>query len=186
MESLAVMRSPYHPLTLFAFTGRIGRLQYLVGCLYLSAIALIVGFAGGVFVRLVGGGRTVEAVVMLAVLVPTLGMNVQRMRDFRLKWWWLLVIFGGFFASLFVSSVVVNNLVLMVSPIPPWIAPWVSAFQVVMFIIGLSLFAGMIGLSFALVFVPSKPEVMQDGERVELTFADKLIFQPRVGSSSET
>jgi hypothetical protein len=37
MESLAVMRSPYHPITLVAFTGRIGRLQYLAGYFYLLA-----------------------------------------------------------------------------------------------------------------------------------------------------
>jgi uncharacterized membrane protein YhaH (DUF805 family) len=56
------MRSPYHPLN-----------------------GLIAGLAGGVFALLVGGrtgDNLAEAVVMFAVLVPALGMMVQRMRDF--------------------------------------------------------------------------------------------------------
>jgi uncharacterized membrane protein YhaH (DUF805 family) len=183
MELLAVMRSPYHPLTLFAFTGRIGRLQYLAGYFYLSAIALIVGFAGGVVALLVGDhtvGDLAAAVVTFAVLVPALGLMVQRMRDFGRKWWWLLVIYGGLFVSMFLSRVLTYYVIPAFDYSPMFVFEIIS--MMFMIITWISL-AGTIGLSFALFFVPSKPEVMLDGEPVEPrepTFAGRY-FQPRVG-----
>jgi len=137
------MLSPYHPFTLFAFTGRIGRLQYLVGNLYLLAIGLIVGFAVGGS-ALVGGGRAnadlAEAAAKLVVLVPSLGLMVQRMRDFGLKWWWLLVIYGGLFVSAVFSM-----------------AMWNHPLRVVFTIMAIVGVCCMLGLAIALFFMPGKP-----------------------------
>jgi uncharacterized membrane protein YhaH (DUF805 family) len=180
MESLAVMRSPYHPLTLFAFTGRIGRLQYLAGYFYLLAAGAIIGGVVGVLNALYGTGdvgKLADAVTTLALLVPALGMLVQRMRDFGFKWWWLLVGYGGLFVIMFFERVLTYYVFPALDYFPMFVFEIISMMFTIMTIVCV---LGLATLLIAVFFVPSKPVVMPGGVPVERREPTPKYFQPRV------
>jgi uncharacterized membrane protein YhaH (DUF805 family) len=142
---------PYHPLTLFSFAGRIGRLQYLVGSLYLIVAGTGIAVVGLLVEPVVGRG-TPGVALGTVLTIPALAMLVQRMRDFGMKWWWLLVIHGTVLLGNVVSYVLDLHSHAFDSPV----STDMQVMSVAFLLVGIIGFAGVVMLWLAVLFYPGK------------------------------
>jgi uncharacterized membrane protein YhaH (DUF805 family) len=79
------------------FTGRAARSEYW----YWALFSFIVQVAGA----LIDGAldiNVVEAIVALALLLPSIGMSVRRLHDIDRTGWWVLLAFTGIGAILLI------------------------------------------------------------------------------------
>jgi uncharacterized membrane protein YhaH (DUF805 family) len=79
------------------FTGRAARSEYW----YWALFSFIVQVAGA----LIDGAldiKVVEAIVALALLLPSIGMSVRRLHDIDRTGWWVLLAFTGVGAILLI------------------------------------------------------------------------------------
>jgi uncharacterized membrane protein YhaH (DUF805 family) len=72
------------------FSGRSTRAEYWYFILFTFLVALVAGFAEGIFL---GGSQIISTIVNLALLPPSLAIQVRRLHDLdRVGWWWWLTV----------------------------------------------------------------------------------------------
>ena len=78
------------------FTGRTSRKTYWLTILGLFILSFIVGFIAGIIGFIVGADNettstAIGIIVGLAILLPSIAMDIRRMHDINKSGWWILI-----------------------------------------------------------------------------------------------
>jgi uncharacterized membrane protein YhaH (DUF805 family) len=86
----------------FTFSGRASRSEYwlcVVAYMVLYIVAVILDFSFGLWSVEAGIG-TFSAILVVAVLIPSIAVSVRRLHDTNRVGWWLLIIFVPLFGAI--------------------------------------------------------------------------------------
>ena len=78
------------------FSGRTSRKTYWLTILGLFILSFIIGFVGGIIGFAIGADNNtatmvISAICGLATLLPSIAMDIRRMRDINKSGWWILI-----------------------------------------------------------------------------------------------
>lgn len=74
------------------FDGRIGRQSFWIGHVVLIAVSAAVHIVIGAAVGMDEIGRTIAGIITLALLYPSLAVDVKRLHDRGKSGWWILLL----------------------------------------------------------------------------------------------
>ena len=100
------------------FSGRTSRKTYWLTILGLFILSFLIGFVGGIIGFAIGADNNttsfvISAICALAIILPSIAMDIRRMHDINKSGWWILIslvpIVGGIIFLVFTLLPSVNE-----------------------------------------------------------------------------